>query len=49
MIILGLYDSSDTVMEAVLKYPHSRLAARSPDRLLHSPDLHCLRVFVTIT
>ena len=40
MTILGLYDGPDYVMEAVQKYPHQRLAACSPDRLLHSPDLH---------
>ena len=34
-----LYDSRDSVMEAVQKYPHSRLAACSPGRILHSPIL----------
>ena len=44
MTIFGLYDGPDSVMEAVQKYPHSRLAACSPDRLLHSPDLHRLHL-----
>ena len=42
--ILGLYDSPDSVMEAIQNYPHQRLAACSPDRLLHSPDLHRLHL-----
>ena len=44
MTIFGLYDSPDSVMEAVQKYPHQRLVACSPDRLLHSPDLHRLHL-----
>ena len=40
MTSLWLYDSPDFVMEAVQKYPHSRLATCSPDRLLHSLNLH---------
>ena len=50
MTILGLYDGPDSVMEAVQKYPHSGLAACSPDRLRHSPDLHRLnRCLVSIS
>ena len=44
MTILDLYDGPDSVLEAVQKYPHSRLAACSHDKLLHSPDLHCLHL-----
>ena len=44
MPIFGRYDSPDFVMQAVQKYPHQRLAACSPDRLLHSPDLHRLHL-----
>ena len=44
MTILGLYDGSDSVMEAVQKYPHMCLATCSPDRPLHSPELHHLHL-----
>ena len=44
MTIFGLYDSPDSVMEVVQMYPHSRMAACSPDRLLHSPDLYRLHL-----
>ena len=44
MTIFGLYDSPDSVMETVQKYPHQRLATCSPDRLLHSPNLHRLHL-----
>ena len=42
MTILGLHDGPDYVTETVQKYPHSRLAAWSPDRLLHRPDMNRL-------
>ena len=35
------------MMEAVQKYPYSRLAACSPGKLLPSPELHPC-IFVTI-
>ena len=49
MTILDLYDGPDSVIEAVQKYSHSRLAACSPDKLLHSPDLHRLQLCLDST
>ena len=42
MTVLALYDSPNSVTEAVQTYPHPHLVACSPDRLLHSPALHRL-------
>ena len=44
MTVFGLYDNPDSVMEDAQMYPHSRLAACSPDRLLRCPDLHRLHL-----
>ena len=44
MTIPGLHNSLDSVMEIVQKYPHSCLAACSPDSLLHSAYLHRLNL-----
>ena len=44
MTIFGLYNGPDSVMEDVQIYPHSRLVAGSPDRLLRSPDSHRLHL-----
>ena len=44
MTIFWLNGSSDSVMEPVQMYPHSPLAACSPNRLLRSPDLHRLHL-----
>ena len=41
---LWLYDSLDSVMEAVTKSPYSRLVAYSLDRLSHSPNLDRLHL-----
>ena len=44
MTSLGLYDSPDSVMEAVEKDPHSRLAACLLDRLVHCSNFHRLNL-----
>ena len=44
MTSLELYESPDSVMEAVQKYPRLRLAACSPDKLLYSPNLRRLHL-----